>query len=96
MKLEAGIYLKDAVYGGLDGLITTFAMVAGVSGAELSAQVAFVLGMANLLADGLSMAMGNYLGTKSEIEFERRERQREEWEVDTYPQGVLSCAHVCR
>lgn len=59
-------YIRDMVYAANDGIVTTFAVVAGVRGAELSAGVILVLGFANLAADGLSMAVGNYLGIKSE------------------------------
>jgi VIT1/CCC1 family predicted Fe2+/Mn2+ transporter len=75
------------VYGGLDGIITTFAVVAGVTGAALSAGVVLILGFANLIADGISMAVGDYLSTKSENEYNAMERRREEWEVDNYPEG---------
>lgn len=84
---SAGNSIKSAVYGGLDGIITTFAVVAGVAGAELSAGIALILGFANLLADGLSMAIGDFLSTRSEKEFQRTERRREEWEVDNCPEG---------
>lgn len=63
-----GHYLRDLVYGASDGIITTFAIVAGVTGAKLGPRVAIILGLANLLADGISMALGNYLGLKSELE----------------------------
>ena len=59
-------YLRDWIYGGIDGAVTTFAVVAGVAGAELTATVVLVLGFANLLADGLAMAASNYIGTKAE------------------------------
>lgn len=59
-------YLADWIYGGIDGTVTTFAIVAGVIGADLSASVLFILGVANLIADGFAMAAGNFLGTKSE------------------------------
>ena len=84
---EHGQYIKSAVYGGLDGIITTFAVVAGVAGAKLAAGIVLILGFANLIADGLSMAIGDYLSTKSEQEYERAERRREEWEVEHYPEG---------
>jgi VIT1/CCC1 family predicted Fe2+/Mn2+ transporter len=84
---ETGQYIKSAVYGGLDGIITTFAVVAGVAGAQLTSGVVLVLGFANLIADGLSMAIGDYLSTKSEQEYHRAERRREEWEVEHYPEG---------
>lgn len=59
-------YIRDLVYGANDGVITTFAVVAGVTGGTLSPVTVLVLGVANLLADGLSMGVGNYLGIRSE------------------------------
>ena len=56
-------YLRDWVYGGVDGAVTTFAVVSGVAGAQLSSRVIIILGLANLLADGFSMAASNYSGT---------------------------------
>ena len=82
-----GQYLKSFVYGGLDGIVTTFAVVAGVAGANLSASVVLVLGVANLIADGISMAFGDYLSTKAENEYMAAERVRESWEVQNYPDG---------
>jgi VIT1/CCC1 family predicted Fe2+/Mn2+ transporter len=58
-------YVREIVYGANDGIITTFAVVAGVAGGGLSAQVILICGVANLLADGLSMAVGNYLAIRS-------------------------------
>jgi len=55
---EHGKYLGSAIYGGLDGVITTFAIVAGVAGASLGSGIVLILGFANLIADGLSMAIG--------------------------------------
>eukprot|EP01114_Cavostelium_apophysatum_P017303 TRINITY_DN5111_c0_g1_i1.p1 TRINITY_DN5111_c0_g1~~TRINITY_DN5111_c0_g1_i1.p1 ORF type:complete len:308 (-),score=27.08 TRINITY_DN5111_c0_g1_i1:30-953(-) len=75
--------IKDVVYGGLDGLITTHAIVSGVSGGSLSSSVVLVLGISNLLADGFSMAVGNYMGTKAEIEMERKERKVIEESIET-------------
>lgn len=80
-------YLRDWVYGGIDGAVTTFAIVAGVVGAELSARVVLILGAANLLADGLSMAAGNYAGTKAEIDDYERIRQMEERHIRLVPDG---------
>ena len=80
-------YIGDMVYGGLDGIVTTFAIVSGVAGANLGSGVILILGMANLLADGLSMATGAYLSLKSELEYYEREREREAWEVENFPQG---------
>ncbi len=80
-------YLGDLVYGGLDGIVTTFAVVSGVAGAQLDARVVLILGLANLFADGFSMATGAYLSSKSEQEYYDREREREAWEVDHFPEG---------
>ena len=63
-----GHYLRDLVYGALDGVITTMAVVAGSIGAQLGGRVALILGVANLIGDGISMGASNYLGLKSEIE----------------------------
>jgi vacuolar iron transporter family protein len=63
-----GHYLRDLVYGSLDGVITTLAVVAGTMGAELEPRVGLILGVANLVADGISMGASNYLGLKSELE----------------------------
>ncbi|MFY9457863.1 MAG: VIT1/CCC1 transporter family protein [Candidatus Spechtbacterales bacterium] len=73
---KIGEFLKDAVYAANDGVITTFAVVAGVVGASLDPIVILVLGFANLFADGISMASGNYLGTKSEKGLYSKERER--------------------
>ena len=59
-------YIRDLVYGANDGVITTFAVVAGVTGGTLSPLTVLVLGVANLFADGLSMGVGNYLGIRSD------------------------------
>jgi len=80
-------YIGDLVYGGLDGIVTTFAVVSGVEGAELESGVVLILGVVNLLADGFSMATGAYLSAKSEQEYYAKEREREAWEVDHFPQG---------
>ncbi len=80
-------YIGDLVYGGLDGIITTFAVVSGVAGAQLGTPVILILGLANLFADGFSMATGAYLSSKSEQEYYEREWQREAWEVEHFPEG---------
>ena len=80
-----GAYIRDVVYGANDGIITTFAVVAGVAGASLSSNIVLILGFANLLADGLAMAIGNYLGTKSEQEYVEKARAMEEWEIKHVP-----------
>lgn len=63
-----GHYLRDVIYGALDGVITTFAVISGASGAALEPRIGLVLGVANLVADGISMAASNYLALKSELQ----------------------------
>jgi len=75
------------VFGAIDGSITTFAIVSGVAGAGLSSSIVIVLGLANLLADGFSMAASNFLGTRAENAFRASMRERELSEIDIYPEG---------
>ncbi len=68
-------WVADFVYGGIDGAVTTFAVVAGVEGASLSVPIILILGFANLFADGFSMSVGKYSSDKSELEqFEKVRR----------------------
>lgn len=83
------VYLKDFIYGAIDGAVTTFAIVAGVAGAGLSTGIVIVLGIANLLADGFSMAVSNYLGTRAENQLRDKTRQRELDEIRKYPPGEV-------
>ena len=80
-------YLSDWVYGGIDGAITTFAIVAGSLGADLSNRIILILGAANILADGLSMAAANFTGTKAENDDEKRLRAVEERHIRIAPKG---------
>ena len=79
-------YLPDFIYGGIDGSVTTFAIVAGVTGASLSPTIVLILGFANLFADGFSMAVGNYLSTKSRKEYADKIRKSEEQSVHEIPE----------
>lgn len=80
-------YLRDWIYGGIDGTVTTFAIVAGVIGANLSPSVVLILGFANLLADGFAMAGGNYTGTKSEYDNYNRVLGIEHRHIAQVPEG---------
>jgi len=89
-RLSAGPrqnYLRDWIYGGIDGSVTTFAVVSGVVGARLSPWIILVLGFANLLADGFSMAASNFLGTRAEHEDLKRLEAVEYRHVDLAPEG---------
>ena len=58
-------YIRDVIYGANDGIITTFAVVAGVAGGGISPSAVLIVGAANLAADGLSMGVGNYLSIRA-------------------------------
>jgi len=79
-------YLREFVYGGIDGAVTTFAVVAGGFGANLDAGIIIILGFANLLADGFSMSVGAYLSAKTEKENYKKHQDIEYWEVDNLPE----------
>lgn len=81
--------IKEIVYGANDGIITTFAVISGVVGASLEVKTILILGFANLLADGFSMAASNYLGSKSEEELAGSEYRRELKEIDEIPEMEL-------
>lgn len=81
--------LRDIVYGAIDGSVTTFALVAGVAGAGLSSFVIVALGLANVLADGFSMAAGNYSGTKAELDDIRRLREVEKRHLREHREGEI-------
>ena len=82
-------YIRDLVYGANDGIITTFAVVAGVTGGTLAPVTVLVLGVANLLADGLSMGVGNYLGIRSD-ERVREAQQLPEQEAFPFRHGLAT------
>jgi hypothetical protein len=88
--VEGGEYVKLVVFGGLDGILTSFAIVAGAAGVGLSVKAVLGIGISNVLADALAMAVGEYLSTKSEKEYIAEERSREAWEFKNFPEGEVA------
>mmetsp|Transcript_27134 Transcript_27134/g.83602 ORF Transcript_27134/g.83602 Transcript_27134/m.83602 type:complete len:320 (-) Transcript_27134:906-1865(-) len=86
---NVGSRLKTLVFGGLDGILTSFAIVSSCAGSEMDARVVLLLGACNILADALAMGVGEYLSTKSSDEYARRERAREDWEMRNHPEGEI-------
>jgi len=80
-------YVGDAILGAIDGTVTTFAIVAGATGAQLSPGIALVLGLANVLADGFSMAVSNYLRAKADLHVVEHARRVEESHIEKIPDG---------
>lgn len=80
-------YVRDWIYGGIDGSVTTFAVVSGVAGAQLAPLIVLILGFANLVADGFSMAASNFLGTRAEIDDYKRIKEIEYKHIKYHPEG---------
>ncbi|ETI31481.1 hypothetical protein F442_21389 [Phytophthora nicotianae P10297] len=87
--MTGGEHIKSAVYGGLDGIITTFATVTSVAGSGLPHSVILIIGLAHLVADGLSMGLGDMLSSQAEADLANHERSREQWEFENYPEGEI-------
>lgn len=83
---SAGAYLKDLIFGANDGIVTTFAVVAGAAGANLQNFIIVIMGFANLIGDGLSMGLANFLGEQSDEAYDKGQREKELWEVERFPE----------
>jgi VIT1/CCC1 family predicted Fe2+/Mn2+ transporter len=80
-------FIREFIYGGMDGGVTTFAVVAGATGAHFDSVVIIILGLANLVADGFSMSIGSYLSVKAQFEKYRKFQQYERWGVENIPES---------
>eukprot|EP01099_Mayorella_cantabrigiensis_P008765 TRINITY_DN846_c0_g1_i1.p1 TRINITY_DN846_c0_g1~~TRINITY_DN846_c0_g1_i1.p1 ORF type:complete len:286 (-),score=69.28 TRINITY_DN846_c0_g1_i1:222-1079(-) len=84
---KGGEFVKSMIFGGLDGIVTSFAVVASAAGARLQYAVVLIMGFSNLLADALAMGLGDFLSSKAELEYIKAEKAREAWEYDNYIEG---------
>eukprot|EP00608_Synchroma_pusillum_P001750 CAMPEP_0198431132 /NCGR_PEP_ID=MMETSP1452-20131203/17595_1 /TAXON_ID=1181717 /ORGANISM="Synchroma pusillum, Strain CCMP3072" /LENGTH=304 /DNA_ID=CAMNT_0044151587 /DNA_START=32 /DNA_END=946 /DNA_ORIENTATION=- len=89
MHDSAGEFIKTIVFGGLDGILTSFAIVAGAAGGGVSWQVVLVLGFSNIIADAFSMGAGEYMASKAQSEYVQSERAREQWELRNHREGEI-------
>jgi len=87
--LAEGRLVKPFVFGGLDGVSTVFAVIAGGIGVKLDASFLLAMGFANVLAGAFSMCVGEYLSSVGEREVTERELSRERWEVENHPEGEI-------
>ena len=82
-------FLRSLVFGAMDGILTSFGIVASIYGSSLSAKVVILLGFSNVIADGVAMGVGDALSAKAENDHTLAERKREEWEYDHYKEGEV-------
>lgn len=87
---QSGGRLKGIIFGGLDGILTSFAILAGSVGADLGPVAMLALGASNVVADALSMGVGEFLSSRSYSNYVRKERDREMWELQNYPEGEIN------
>jgi vacuolar iron transporter family protein len=88
-KLTHTAYLPEFVYGGIDGTITTFAVVSGAVGASLDISIIIILGIANLIADGFSMSVGNFFSNKAQRDAYDKFKKQEYWEIENLRESEI-------
>jgi VIT1/CCC1 family predicted Fe2+/Mn2+ transporter len=82
-------HIKSGVFGAIDGIITTFSVVSGAVGGSLGSNVILILGFSNLVSDGLSMGLGDFISSQAEYDYAKAEMRREKWEFENYAQGEM-------
>jgi len=85
----SGEYIKSIIYGGLDGIVSVFVAVSAVSGSNVNIVFVLILGIAKLLAGAISMGVGDWLSTDASVDVAKKERKREEWEVNNFMEGEV-------
>ena len=82
--------VKSIIFGGLDGIITSFSIISSGYASNLPFRFIILLGFSNVLADGISMGHGDYFSEKTENDFIEDQYKREKWEMENYPEGEIS------
>jgi len=92
LHAPAGKFLRHAIFGMNDGLVSVLALTAGLTGALLSKNIVIIAGVTEMIAGAISMSLGTYISTKSQIEFYKREVKREKEDMERLP--TLEKSHV--
>lgn len=87
--MDGGGRVKSIVFGGLDGILTSFAVVAGAVGVHLGPVVIIAMGVSNVMADALAMGAGEYLSSRAYNKYVQQELEREKWELENFPDGEV-------
>ncbi len=90
---ERGESIRSVVFGFNDGLVTTLAIVIGITSVIAENKLIILIGMAEMLAGAISMALGNYISIKSQIDFYKSEIQREKKEIEKTPAAEKAEVH---
>jgi predicted membrane protein (TIGR00267 family) len=80
------VNVREIVFGFNDGSISTLALLAGVTGGALAHSQILVAGFSGVVAGAISMVIGAYISSKSEIEHQQSEIKREEQEIKEIPE----------
>ena len=83
----SGGWLRPAVFGAMDGLVTNVSLIAGVGGGGARSQVLILTGLAGLAAGALSMATGEFVSVSSQNELVASEVSKERYELEHYPEA---------
>ena len=88
-KTIGGEFVKSIIFGGLDGIVTTFAIITSSHASHLTYHQILILGLANVIADAISMGHGDYFSEQAEYDYVSDQYRREKWEMDNYQEGEI-------
>jgi DNA damage-binding protein 1 len=82
-------FIKSLIFGGLDGIVTSFSIIASCHSSNLDNKYVIIVGIANIIAGAISMGHGDYFSEKTELDYIKDQYDREKWEMTNYPEGEL-------